>query len=78
MSEALYGPFGALAVLAFVVLAMIRGDLVPGFIYRLERTRREQAETQAERNADSIAQLAQAATVAHAAIREHGPRDAAI
>ena len=78
MPDQLYGPFGALAVLAFVVLAMIRGDIVPGFIYRLERTRREQAETQAERNADSIAQLAQAAADAHAALPKPGAHDAAV
>ncbi len=66
MPAELYGPAGALAALAFVVVALLRGDLVPGYIYRSEREQRQKAETQAERNADSIAQLAQAAADAHA------------
>lgn len=61
MPDAIYGPAGALVALAFVVLAMMRGDLVPGFIYRQEREQRQKAETQAERNADSLAELAKAA-----------------
>jgi hypothetical protein len=40
--------------LAFVVVAFIHGDIVPGFIYRDERAQRKIAETQAERNADAI------------------------
>jgi len=65
----LYGPAGALAALAFVVVALMRGDLVPGYIYRASEAQREKAETQAERNADSIAQLAKAAGDAHASLR---------
>jgi hypothetical protein len=69
----LYGPAGALAALAFVVVALMRGDLVPGWVYKLERSQREKAETQAERNADSIALLARAADDAHSALRQPGP-----
>lgn len=41
-------------MLGFVVVAFIRGDIVPGFIYRDERTQRRIAETQAERNTDAL------------------------
>jgi hypothetical protein len=57
----LYGPFGALAALVFVVLAMIRGDLVPGFIYRAEVAQRMKAEAEASQNAVALAALAKAA-----------------
>jgi hypothetical protein len=60
MPPELYGPAGALAVLAFVVIALIRGDLVPGFIYKDERAQRKLAETQADRNAEALASLATA------------------
>lgn len=60
MPAELYGPFGALAVLSFVVVALIRGELVPGWIYRSEQAQRQKAETQAERNADSLALMARA------------------
>lgn len=73
MPAELYGPAGALAALAFVVIALMRGDLVPGFIYRLEREQRQKAETQAERNADSIAELARAAADAHAKLQSGSP-----
>ena len=61
MPAELYGPAGALVALVFVVLAMMRGDLVPGYIYRSEREQRQKAETQAERNADALAALAKVA-----------------
>lgn len=60
MPPELYGPAGALAVLAFVVVALIRGDLVPGFIYKDERAQRAIAETQAQRNAEALESLAKA------------------
>lgn len=60
MPPELYGPAGALAVLAFTVIALIRGDLVPGFIYRDERAQRAVAETQAQRNAEALEALAKA------------------
>lgn len=41
-------------MLAFIVVAFIRGDIVPGFIYRDERTQRKIAETQTERNTDAL------------------------
>ena len=44
MPSELYGPAGALAALVFVVLAMIRGDLVPGFIYRKTEQRADKAD----------------------------------
>jgi hypothetical protein len=43
-----------------VVIALIRGDLVPGFIYKDERAQRKLAETQADRNAEALASLATA------------------
>lgn len=60
MPPELYGPAGALAVLAFIVIALIRGDLVPGFIYRDERTQRSVAEVQAQRNAEALEALGKA------------------
>jgi hypothetical protein len=57
MPEQLYGPFGALAVLVFVVAALIRGDFVPGWVYRNERDNRIKAETQAERNTEAIKEV---------------------
>jgi uncharacterized protein (DUF58 family) len=61
MPAELYGPAGALVALAFVIAALMRGDLVPGYIYRAERDQRQKAETQAERNADALAALAKVA-----------------
>lgn len=61
MPPELYGPAGALAVLSFVVLALIRGDLVPGYIYRSERDQRQKAEEQADQNAAALTTLARAA-----------------
>ena len=58
----LYGPFGALAALTIVLLMIVRGDLVPGFVYRSEREQRLKAEHQADENAKSLAALAIAAT----------------
>jgi hypothetical protein len=56
---------GPAAVLLFVLIALfravVRGDLVPGFIYRAEVEQRQKAETQAERNADALAALAKVA-----------------
>lgn len=49
-----------LVVLAGLFRAVVRGDLVPGFIYRAEVEQRQKAETQAERNADALAALAKA------------------
>jgi hypothetical protein len=58
----LYGPFGALAVLGFVVVAVIRGDLVPGFIYKAAVARAEKSDIQAERTATALdSQAAQTA-----------------
>ena len=45
MPPELYGPFGALAVLSFVVVALIRGDLVPGYIHKREITRGDRNDT---------------------------------
>ena len=41
----LYGPFGALVVLAVGLVLMIRGDIVPGYMYRRERDARDKADT---------------------------------
>jgi hypothetical protein len=60
------GPVAILLIgIGLLFRSFIKGDIVPGFIYRLEQEQRIKAETQAERNADSIAELAKAATVAH-------------
>jgi hypothetical protein len=58
----LYGPFGAIAALVVVLLMIVRGDLVPGHIYRSEREQRLRAERQADENARSLSELAKAAT----------------
>ena len=60
MPAELYGPFGALVALSAVVAMIVRGDLVPGWIYRSELAQRQKAETQAERNAEALAVLARA------------------
>lgn len=44
MPPELYGPAGALAVLAFVVVAFIRGDIAPGYAYRREQARADKAD----------------------------------
>lgn len=54
----LYGPMGALAVLGFIVVGLMRGDLVPGWMYKQERAQRIVAETQAERNTEALAAVA--------------------
>lgn len=54
MSPELYGPAGALTVLAFVVVALIRGDLVPGWLHRREIARGDKADDQAERTAKAL------------------------
>jgi hypothetical protein len=56
----LYGPAGALVALAFVVAAFVHGDIVPGWIYKDERSQRSIAETQAQRNAEALESLAKA------------------
>lgn len=57
---------GGWAVFAFSVFAigigLVRGWWVPGWIYQSEREQRVKAEIQAERNAESLALLAKAAT----------------
>jgi len=45
-----------IAVVA-AAIAIIRGDLIPGFVYRREVARADVATTQAERNADSLEDL---------------------
>lgn len=60
--DELYGPFGAIAALVVVLLMIVRGDLVPGHIYRSEREQRVRAEGQADENAKSLTALAAAAT----------------
>lgn len=57
----LYGPAGALAVLAFLVLALVRGDLVPGWVYRSELAQREKSDIQAAKTAEALTVLAKAA-----------------
>jgi uncharacterized membrane protein YciS (DUF1049 family) len=72
MPAELYGPAGALVALVFMVLALMRGDLVPGWVYRQERLQREKAETQAERNTDAIEAIA---TTVKSALDDRSRRD---
>jgi hypothetical protein len=43
-----------LAAVAFLYRAFVRGDIVPGSLYREAIARAEKAETQAERNTDAL------------------------
>ncbi len=54
----LYGPAGALAALGFMVIGFLRGDLVPGWLYKAAIARAEKAEVQAERNTDALEAVA--------------------
>jgi hypothetical protein len=56
-----------LAGFALFFRAIIRGDLVPGWLYKSEQEQRQKAETQAERNAESLALLAKALNGGNAA-----------
>jgi hypothetical protein len=58
MPQELYGPFGALVALGIMVVGLIRGDLVPGWVYKQEREARILAETQAERNTTALEAVA--------------------
>lgn len=40
--------------IAFLYRAFVKGDIVPGALYRAAIDRAEKAETQAERNADAL------------------------
>jgi hypothetical protein len=56
------GPVAILIVgIGLLFRAFVKGDLVPGYIYRAEVDQRQRAETQAERNADALAALAKVA-----------------
>lgn len=51
--------FGLFAFLALTIgVGVVRGWLVPGWIYHQEREQRIKAETQADRNTESLALLA--------------------
>jgi len=53
------GPIAILlAALGFLYRAFVRGDVVPGTIYREAIARAEKAETQAERNTEELARAA--------------------
>lgn len=52
------GPVAILLVgIGAVTWGFIRGWIVPGWLYRLEREQRLKAETQAERNTEAIAEI---------------------
>jgi hypothetical protein len=56
------GPVAILLVgMGLMFRAFIKGDIVPGHIYRSEVAQRQIAETQAERNAEALAALAKVA-----------------
>ena len=58
----LYGPFGALVILAIGIVAIVRafltGSIVPGFIYRKSEERRDAAETKVVELTKTLADLA--------------------
>lgn len=54
MPDAIYGPLGALAVLATVLAMLIRGDLVPGYLYKRERDKRDKSDAVLETIADTV------------------------
>ncbi len=47
----------AIAILLGLITAIIRGDLVPGVVYKRETTRADQATVQLERNTETIESL---------------------
>jgi hypothetical protein len=50
------GPVAILLVfIAVGVAAFVKGTVVPGWLYRQEREQRQKAETQADRNTESLA-----------------------
>ena len=51
-----------LLVVAMGGIGFLKGWIVPGWIYRLEREAREKAEVQAARNAEAIEKLARSAS----------------
>lgn len=56
------GPVAILIVgIGLLFRAFVKGDIVPGHIYRAEVAQRQKAETQAERNAAALASLAKVA-----------------
>lgn len=56
------GPAAILLVgIVLLFRAFVRGDIVPGWIYRLEQDQRMKAETVAIRNSEALAALAKAA-----------------
>jgi hypothetical protein len=69
----LYGPFGALVILGVVLTMLVRGDLVPGFIYKAAVARAEKSDIQAERTADALTALAKA--VSDGAAIHGAPKD---
>jgi hypothetical protein len=57
------GPVVILLVgIGLLFRAFVRGDIVPGWLFKLEQEQRQKAETQAERNAEALAALAKVAT----------------
>ena len=69
--EQLLGPLGltagALVAIGLMIRSFLKGDVVPGWLYRQEREQRMKAETQAERNAKALAEFVRDA------IRQSGP-----
>ena len=58
----LYGPFGALVILAIGIVAIVRafltGSIVPGFIYRQSEASREAAELKVVELTKTLSDLA--------------------
>lgn len=53
-----------LAGIVALFLAFIRGDLVPGYLYRAAVERSEKAETQSERSTEAVEDLTKVVRVA--------------
>lgn len=62
MTLAQAGPVAILLVgIVLLFRAFVRGDIVPGWLYRLEQEQRMKAETSAIRNSEALAVLAKVA-----------------
>lgn len=69
------GPVAILLVgIGFLYRAFVKGDIVPGTVYRAAVERAERAETQAERNTDALEAVTQTVKTA---LERRGPDAAA-
>lgn len=74
MTLAQAGPVAILLVgIVLLFRAFVRGDIVPGWLYRLEQEQRMKAETSAIRNSEALAVLAKVA--ANGTLHDAGSSD---